>query len=213
MKNRKKACSQCGKDLSHMNLDFSQKIICGNCLFSVRKKPHDEVRSETDISAVKKLYDAIKAREIISVAAIRCLEQITGSDFKNTKDFCNKMDQFLDKHHYKGIDLRRARKLTGMEQSELAEWFGVSKCRIKQMETNKKPLSQDSLDFIKVMGFEKTTQLKKGQKRQNKGHSMHRPNKLKIPPEKKHQKQQNTTPKKHQKPWSTGDKNECCQTA
>ncbi len=169
-------------------------------------------RSEIDISAVKKLYDAIRSREIISVAAIKCLEQITGCEFKNTKNFCHKMEQFLDKHYYKGIDLRRARKWTGMEQSELAEWFEVSKYRIKQMETNKKPLSQDALDFIKVMGFGKTIPLKKGQKRQNKGHSMHRPNKVKIPPKKKHQKQQSTAPKKHQKPWRTGEKNEYCQT-
>jgi len=167
-------------------------------------------RSDTDISAVKRLYDAIRSREIISVAAIRCLEQITGSDFKNTKEFRHNMDQFLEKYYYKGIDLRRARKWTGMEQSELAEWFEVSRYRIKQMETNKKPLSKDALDFIKVMGFGKTILLKKGQKRQNAGHSMHKPNKVKIPPEKKHQKQQSTAPKKHQKSKSMGEEHDSC---
>jgi hypothetical protein len=119
----------------------------------------------TEISVVKKLYDAIIEREIISVPAIQCLELVTGYNFTCTKDFRNKMEQFFGKHYYCGADLRKARKWSGMERSDLADWFRISINNVKQMETNRKPLSQDAIDFIMVMGFKKTVPLKKKKKK------------------------------------------------
>lgn len=59
------------------------------------------------------------------------------------------------KKYYRGSDLRRARKWSGMERSDLAAWFDVSINTIKKMETNKKQLSRDAIDYILVMGMKK----------------------------------------------------------
>jgi DNA-binding transcriptional regulator YiaG len=159
----KKSCSVCGKDLSKWNMDFNREIICDSCVLGQVENGGNKVRTlveETDMSAVKKLYDAICKREITNVAAIACLERTTGHDFKDTKDFKIKMEQFIAKHYYRGEDLQKARKWAGHSHSELAELFEVSTSLIKHMEKDKKPLSQDAIDFIKVMGFKKTVPIK-----------------------------------------------------
>ncbi len=188
----KKPCSSCGKDLSEWNLDFTGEIYCGLCFPKEDECQLSRYCSSTgiEISFVKKFYDAIESREIVCVQAISCLENLLGTDFRNTNDFRSKMQAYLDKHFYKGIDLRRARKYAGMEQSDLAELFGISKLRIKQLETNKKPLTQDVIDFIRVMGGEKKVTSKKGGKRANLGLGMHNAKNGNIPPEKTIPKQQ-----------------------
>jgi hypothetical protein len=100
------------------------------------------------------------------------------------------MQAFLDKHFYKGIDLRRARNYAGMERHELAELFGTSKHYVKQMETNTKPLTQEAIDFIRVMGHAKKVPLKKLKKRASEGKCIDKPKNIKIPPEKIIKKQQ-----------------------
>lgn len=187
---RKKLCSLCGEKVNKRedktwNLDYSKDIVCDSCLSRSVEHPRKEEIDFTDIDAVKKLYEATKARKIPSAVAIACLERITQNEFKSTRDFRQKMEAFLKKHYYKGIDLRRARKWSGMEQSELAEWFNVSKHRIIQMETGKKPLSQDAIDFIKVMGFAKRIPLKKCKKSVKVGYPTCNPKNGSIPPEKK----------------------------
>ena len=151
-------------------------------------------REYTEVGVIKKLFDAIRERKIadlqMAVLAIGCLERITGSEFKDTKDFLNKMEQFFKKYHYVGKDLRRARKESGMERSDLATRLGESKHAIKHMETNKKPLSQDAIEFIKEMGGEKQVPLKKYRKKGFEPNSMDMPKKDKIPPEKKLQNEQ-----------------------
>ncbi len=154
------------------------------------QKDYKSNQYRVEISLVKKLFDFNEERKIASVDAIVCLEQITGEDFKNTKDLRNNMTKFIDKHYYKGVDLRRARKASGMEQHELAEWFEVSKHRIVQMETNKIPLSEDAIAFIKVQGFKKTVPYKKAKKTVNAYSGMDNAKKHKIPPEKNMQKKQ-----------------------
>ena len=190
--NVKKTCSICGKDLSKWNLDFTKELNCGTCFLTNDKDASRIARlsNEVEISSVKKLYDAIKSREIVSPLVISCLENALGKEFHNTSDFRSKMRAFLDKHYYKGNDLRKARRYAGMEQDELAELFEVSKLRIKQMETNKKPLSQDAIDFIRVMGGEKKITLKKLSKTGNLGLGMHNAKNGNIPPERIIPKQQ-----------------------
>lgn len=100
-----------------------------------------------------------------SVINIEVLENVTRYDFKYTKDFCNKMDTFMEKHYYKGVDLRKARNGSDLERSDLAELLGISSHTIKQMQTNKKPLSEDAVEFIKTAGFKKTVPLKKSKKK------------------------------------------------
>jgi len=183
-----KNCSICGKDLSKWNLDFSRDIVCDSCVSGVREQVEtkDKISKEyTEISAVKKLYDAIIKKKITSVQAIQCLERVTGHEFTSTKDFCNKMEQFLNKHYYHGADLRKARKWSGMERSDLADWFRISIHTIKKMETNKKPLSQDAIDFIMVMGFRKTVLLKKAKKMASATNRIQTRKNDKIAPEKK----------------------------
>ena len=122
-------------------------------------------KEHIEIRVIKKLYDAITQRKNIRVSAVQWLEHITGYDFKCTKDFHDKMEKFFSRHYYRGADLRKARKWSGMERSDLADLFGVSINTIKKMETNKKPLSQDAIDFIIAMGFKKTVPLKKKEKK------------------------------------------------
>ena len=147
-------------------------------------------KEHIEIRVIKKLYDAITQRKIISVLAIQWLEHITGNDFKCTKDFHNKMEKFFSKHYYRGADLRKARKWSGMDHSELANWFDVSRNTIKKMETNKKPLSQDAIDFIMVMGFRKTVLLKKAKKMASATNRIQTRKNDKIAPEKKLQNAQ-----------------------
>jgi len=189
MNKNKKTCSVCGTDLSRWNLDFSREIICGNCLMGPSGNPEKKKQAtEIEIDIVKKVYNRILDREKVSHAVIACLEKITNHDFKRTKDFCEKMDAFIKKHYYKGVDLRRALNWSGMTVAELADWFEVSVRKIMQMMTNKKPLSEDAIAFIKVMRFKKTIPLKKLSKTASKGCTTHIPKNEESPPEKKTEK-------------------------
>jgi len=153
-------------------------------------------KEHIEISAVKKLYDAIIERKITSeeaiqrVLAIECLERFIGYEFTSTKDFRNKMEHFFSKHYYRGADLRRARKWSGMERLDLADLFGVSINTIKKMETNKKALSQKAIDFIIAMGFKKTVPLKKKKKKASEHNCIQTTKIDKIAPEKKLQNSQ-----------------------
>jgi len=163
-----KTCEYCDKDLSHMNLAFSRKLICSSCLLKPKRIPHkknkeeeEKEKYETDVYFVKKLYEAVKSGEIVSVDAIDCLERSIRKSFKSKRDLHKKMKDFLKKHDYRGVDLRRARKWSGMDRKELAWWLDVSIHRIKQIETNKRPLTRKEIDFIRVMGCKKTVTMKK----------------------------------------------------
>lgn len=147
-------------------------------------------KEHIEIRAIKKLYDAIIEKKITSVLAIQCLELVTRYSFTCTKDFRKKMEQFFSKHYYRGADLRKTRKWSGMERSDLADLFGVSVHTIKKIETNKKPLSQDAIDFIIAMGFKKTVPLKKKKKKASEHHCIQTTKIDKIPPEKKLQNSQ-----------------------
>jgi ribosome-binding protein aMBF1 (putative translation factor) len=183
----------CGKDISMWNLDFSKDIVCSSCIFGSRRKNKTEDKSSKahfEISEVKKLYDKIIEKKIASVQAIQCLDLVTGYGFTGKKDFRKKIEQFFAKHYYCGADLRNARKWSGMVRSDLADWFDVSINTIKKMETNKKPLSQDAISFIIVMGFKKTVRLKKKKKKASEHNCIQTTKIDKIPPEKKLQNSQ-----------------------
>jgi len=165
----KKTCSKCRKNLSNWNLDFSREIICDSCINKLpSENKHSDPNSinEVDIYYINKLYDQILNREIINPDVINILEQITGHNFKGTKDFKELMTAFLKKNFYRGADLRRAWKDTGMSIEDLAWWLGTSIHGINQMLTNKKPLSDVAGDYIRIMGFKKMFPLKKGRKRE-----------------------------------------------
>lgn len=193
-KNESKTCSLCGKDMSKWNLEFKNELLCGTCFFPINKDATDIDRTsdQVEISVVKKLFDAVEAREIVSPYAISCLERATHHDFKNTKDFRVKMNAFLKKHYYKGTDLRETRKWAGFEQDELGDLFNVSKHQIKQMEVSKQPLSKDAIDFIRVMGGEKKVTLKKPPKSTNEYYPTCKPNLGYSPPERICQKSKNS---------------------
>ncbi len=192
MKRAEEKCYVCGENLGQCDVDCTSEFICSTCSIIQENEAPRKPKSSAgvEISFVKRFYDAIEAREIVCMEAISILENLLGTDFHNTSDFRSKMQAYLDKHFYKGVDLRRARKYAGMEQSDLAELFGISKLRIKQMETNKKPLSDDAIDFIRVMGGERRVTSKKVSKRRNLGLGMHNAKNSIIPPEK-------TIPKQH----------------
>jgi len=113
------------------------------------------LRNETDIYYVKKLYQAIQYKKINDVWVIRCLERVLSTSFKSTRDLNKKMKKFFDRYYYKGSDLVKARKSAEMERSDLAWWLKVSEDRIFEMENNKKRLSEKAIDFIRVMGFKR----------------------------------------------------------
>ena len=52
-------------------------------------------KEHTELSAIKKLYDAIIERNIAdpnkAALAVGCLERIAGCEFKDTKDFFHKI--------------------------------------------------------------------------------------------------------------------------
>lgn len=161
---------------------------CDGYQISLEQQGNDKGRTfkeHIEIRAIKKLYDAIIERKITSVLAMQCLELVTGYNFTCTKDFRNKMEQFFNKHYYRGADLRKARKWSGMERSDLADLLGVSVNTIKKMETNKKPLSQGAIDFIIAMGFKKTVPLKKKKKKASEHNCIQTTKNDKIAPEKK----------------------------
>ena len=75
-----------------------------------------------------------------------------------------KIRNFFRKKFYRGYDLREARKARGWEKKDLANHLGFSQTRILRMETNHKPLSEQALNFIIEMGFEKTVKVGKPKK-------------------------------------------------
>jgi len=186
----------CGRDLSRKrNLDFSKKIICDFCLQGYGASEDEQPQNEkVDVGVVRKLFESIENREIINVNAISILEEITHHQFKDTKDSQEKMKKFLLQHDYRGNDLRKARKQGGLDQSELADLFRVSKHSVKQMETNKKPLSEDARGFIKSQGIVKTVPLKKWKKTGNMKDCIHPPENSKTSPERIRQKEHVTAP-------------------
>jgi len=99
------------------------------------------------------------------VNIVRFFEQVLHTKFDNTKDFKMKMDNFFAKKFYRGYDLREARKSRGWEKKDLANHLGVSHTRILRMETNQKPLTEQAINFIIEMGFERTIKVGKPQKK------------------------------------------------
>ena len=118
-------------------------------------------RKYCTVDSIKELYDSIISKKPVSQFAVLSLENVTGYSFATSKDFRERMGLFLKKHYYKGNDLKKAREWSEMEQKQVAEWLGVSERRVKQMESSRKPLSQDAVSFIKVMGFTKKVPLRK----------------------------------------------------
>ncbi len=130
---------------------------------------------DVEISKFKGLYDEILDRgepgTIFTpdetqrrVNIVRFFEQVLHTQFANTKEFKMKMDNFFRKKFYRGYDLREARKARGWEKKDLANHLGVSQTRILRMETNHKPLSEQAVNFIIEMGFEKTVKVGKPKK-------------------------------------------------
>jgi len=83
------------------------------------------------------------------VNIIKFLEETTKYEFKNTKDFHQKMKLYLSGYQLAGKDLKKIRKQSKLTQSELAKQFGISRPYVIMMEKNKKPLNQRALNFIK----------------------------------------------------------------
>ena len=103
------------------------------------------------------------------------------------------MRQFINKHDYKGVDLRRAQNNAGLDQPGLGKLFGISKRKIVRMETNKVPLSKQAIDFILEHCEGKTFKPKKVQKTLGMTNSTYLAKNAKIPPERNPPKKKNSS--------------------
>jgi len=82
------------------------------------------------------------------VLLVRALENATGFQFRNTRDFKEKMEQFFLFGNPGGI-LKKARKKRGLTQWQLARQLGVTQSAIARMEAGEIPLNTAAISFIK----------------------------------------------------------------
>lgn len=107
-----------------------------------------------DIKQIKKLYRIIKENRLpdsqldTRVNIVRYLEEVTGNDFKSTKDFHEKMERFLSSQSYTGNELKEARERKGWNQDALAFKLHTSRQYVGCMEKGTKPLNSKALRFI-----------------------------------------------------------------
>ena len=203
---REKTCCLCGWLVNHkkvkdgeveiLNLNYDQDIICDRCLVTKHCNRGDiklPVNMEQDISEIKRVYEAVEAREIVTPLAISCLEMYTDQQFTRTRKMRVKMRKFIAKHDYKGVDLRRAQNIAGLDQQGLGKLFRISKTKVVRMETNKMPLSKQAIDFILEHCEGKKFKPKKVQKTLGMTHSTYLAKNAKIPPEREPPKKNNAS--------------------
>ena len=82
------------------------------------------------------------------VLLMRALENATGFQFRNTRDFKEKMEQFFLFGNPGGI-LKKARKKRGLTQWQLARQLRVTQSAIARMEAGEIPLNTAAISFIK----------------------------------------------------------------
>jgi len=82
------------------------------------------------------------------VLLVRVLENATGFQFRNTRDFKEKMEQFFLFGNPGGI-LKKARKKRGLTQWQLARQLRVTQSAIARMEAGEIPLNTAAISFIK----------------------------------------------------------------
>jgi len=82
------------------------------------------------------------------VLLVRALENATGFQFRNTRDFKEKMEQFF-LFGNPGKTLKRIRKERGLTQRQLAEKLFVTQSAVARMEAGDIPLNARAIDFVK----------------------------------------------------------------
>lgn len=104
---------------------------------------------------LKRLYKLIIEKELEDeliqerVNIIHYLEQGTKQKFKNTEDFIKKMEHYFARQaHMRRNDLKRARKEKGWTQKTMADYLGISRVYLAQMESGIKPLNRGVVDFL-----------------------------------------------------------------
>ena len=94
-------------------------------------------------------YDRSDATQVFAYTLIvEKLEEETGYNFKDTKDFKQKMKQWFQKHGFTGKDLKKARLKADFTQQELADKLGVSRTQITRAEKDERKLTKDMKDYI-----------------------------------------------------------------
>jgi len=92
--------------------------------------------------------EAMPLEDYERVLLVRALENATGFQFRNTRDFKEKMEQFFLFGNPGGI-LKKARKKRGLTQWQLARQLRVTQSAIARMETGEIPLNTAAISFIK----------------------------------------------------------------
>ena len=79
---------------------------------------------------------------------VEWLEYVIKSQFKDTEDFHHKMSRFLGLMETDGDRLKNARKRKGWTQEWLADYCGVSRSYLADMERGKRVLNNKAGEFI-----------------------------------------------------------------
>jgi DNA-binding XRE family transcriptional regulator len=93
-----------------------------------------------------------------SIGLIRDLERLMKTEFKDTRDFREKVEKFSDGYDLRRADpatrLRRARMKFNMTQKDLAQHLGyTSHAAIAQFEKRKRPPSRRVTEWLKSVGM------------------------------------------------------------
>jgi len=119
----------------------------------MRKK---KVKSETNVNRVYYYYDLFQqpydksdtTQVLAHTLMIEKIEEGTGFDFRNTRDFERKMEAWFEEHRFTGDGLKKARLRDKLTQQELADKLNISRSQITYVETNQRKLSKDMIDYI-----------------------------------------------------------------
>lgn len=98
----------------------------------------DKTKNQNDALSVQKR----------SLAVLQ-MELIMDTKFKNTKDYKEKLKNYLITSPIEGKDLKEARRKDNLTQQALAKQLGVSRALIGHMERNERPLSKKVKQYIK----------------------------------------------------------------
>jgi len=107
---------------------------------------------------LRKAYQVLTGEEDLPledyerVLLVRAIENFTGFEFKNTKDFKEKIEQFLLLGENPGETLKRVRKNCHLSQRSLGKKLSLTQAAISMMESGEIPLNGKVIKFIKKKG-------------------------------------------------------------
>lgn len=87
----------------------------------------------------------------LRTTVVQWLEEKTGYEFGDTKDFQKRVKNFIANKRHGGEELREIRKKKGWSQLMLANYLGISERTLRGIEQNYKPLNLKALELIEEM--------------------------------------------------------------